>query len=57
MELCLSIHQGFSFLQDEICKSIADAGGIDALLKCVDDSGELGNKIVARNCCSLLCKV
>lgn len=44
-------------VNDEICKSIADAGGIDALLKCVDDSGELGNKIVARNCCSLLCKL
>ncbi|XVF45186.1 hypothetical protein PTKIN_Ptkin02bG0184800 [Pterospermum kingtungense] len=44
-------------VNDEICKSIADAGGIDALLKCVDDSGELGNKIVARTCCSLLSKL
>ncbi|OMO74163.1 Armadillo [Corchorus capsularis] len=44
-------------VNDEICKSIADAGGIDALLKCVDDSGEQGNKTVARTCCSLLCKL
>ncbi|XVE49157.1 hypothetical protein DITRI_Ditri01bG0059600 [Diplodiscus trichospermus] len=44
-------------VNDEICKSIADAGGIDALLKCVDDSGEIGNKIVARTCCSLLSKL
>ncbi|WRX15778.1 zinc finger protein [Theobroma cacao] len=44
-------------VNDEICKSIADAGGIDALLKCVDDSGEQGNKTVARTCCSLLSKL
>ncbi|KAE8667865.1 hypothetical protein F3Y22_tig00112354pilonHSYRG00041 [Hibiscus syriacus] len=44
-------------VNDEICKSIADAGGIDALLKCVDDSGEQRNKTVARTCCSLLSKL
>ncbi|XP_022746473.1 armadillo repeat-containing protein 6 [Durio zibethinus] len=44
-------------VNDEICKSIADAGGIDALLKCVDDSGEQGNKTVARTCCLLLSKL
>ncbi|GMJ09771.1 hypothetical protein like AT4G33945 [Hibiscus trionum] len=44
-------------VNDEICKSIADAGGIDALLKCVDDSGEQRNKTVARACCSLLSKL
>ncbi|MBA0675672.1 hypothetical protein Goari_017201 [Gossypium aridum] len=43
-------------VNDEICKSIADAGGIDVLLKCVDDSGEQRNKTVARTCCSLLSK-
>lgn len=44
-------------MQDEICKSIAENGGIDAVLRCIDDSGEQGNKIVARACCSLLSKV
>ncbi|KAH1120327.1 hypothetical protein J1N35_003487 [Gossypium stocksii] len=44
-------------VNDEICKSIADAGGIDVLLKCVDDSGEQRNKTVARTCCSLLSKL
>ncbi|XVE93319.1 hypothetical protein REPUB_Repub01dG0181600 [Reevesia pubescens] len=44
-------------VNDEICKSIADSGGIDALLKCVDDSGEQCNKTVARTCCSLLSKL
>ncbi|GMJ05607.1 hypothetical protein like AT4G33945 [Hibiscus trionum] len=44
-------------VNDEICKSIADAGGIDTLLKCVDDSGEQQNKTVARTCCSLLSKL
>ncbi|PPR85478.1 hypothetical protein GOBAR_AA35220 [Gossypium barbadense] len=43
-------------VNDEICKSIADAGGIDVLLKCVDDSGEQRNKTVARTSCSLLSK-
>lgn len=43
--------------QDEICISIAEKGGIDALLRCIDDSGEQGNKTVARVCCSLLSKV
>ncbi|KAK8622285.1 hypothetical protein V6N13_117208 [Hibiscus sabdariffa] len=44
-------------VNDEICKSIADAGGIDTLLKCVDESGEQRNKTVARTCCSLLSKL
>ncbi|KAG2705479.1 hypothetical protein I3760_05G055400 [Carya illinoinensis] len=43
--------------KDEICKSIAESGGIDAVLQCIDDSGEQGNKIVARACCSLLSKL
>ncbi|XP_059443781.1 uncharacterized protein LOC132175752 [Corylus avellana] len=44
-------------VNDEICKSIAENGGIDAVLRCIDDSGEQGNKIVARACCSLLSKL
>lgn len=48
---------GLMWLQDEICRSIADKGGVDAVLRCIDDSGEQLNKSVARTCCSLLAKV
>ncbi|GAV61371.1 zf-C3HC4 domain-containing protein [Cephalotus follicularis] len=44
-------------VNDEICKSIANSGGIDALLLCIDDSGEQGNGIVAITSCSLLSKL
>ncbi|KAJ4716369.1 armadillo repeat-containing protein 6-like [Melia azedarach] len=44
-------------VNDEICKSIAESGGIDAVLQCIDDSAEQGNKTVARTCCSLLSKL
>ncbi|KAL5858035.1 hypothetical protein ACOSQ3_005493 [Xanthoceras sorbifolium] len=44
-------------VNDEICISIAESGGIDALLRCIVDSGEQGNKTVAKTCCSLLCKL
>ncbi|CAJ2674259.1 armadillo repeat-containing protein 6-like [Trifolium pratense] len=44
-------------VNDEICKSIAEKGGIDVVLKCIDDSGEQGNKDVAKVCCSLLSKL
>ncbi|KAA8536167.1 hypothetical protein F0562_028645 [Nyssa sinensis] len=44
-------------VNDEICRSIADSCGIDAVLQCIDDSGEQGNKTVARACCSLLSKL
>ncbi|KAL5192994.1 hypothetical protein HKD37_20G055290 [Glycine soja] len=44
-------------LMDEICKSIAEKGGIDAILRRIDDSGEQGNKAVAKVCCSLLSKL
>ncbi|KAJ7001126.1 armadillo repeat-containing protein 6-like [Populus alba x Populus x berolinensis] len=44
-------------VNDEICKSIAESGGIDVIFKCIDDSGEHGNKIVTRACCSLLSKL
>ena len=47
----------YSMLQDEICKSICEKGGIDAILRCLEDSGEQGNKVVAKVCCSLLSKV
>jgi len=55
---CVISAEYFHFmLQDEICKSIAEKGGIDALLRCIDDSGEQGDKAVAKVCCSLLSKV
>ncbi|KAL5071636.1 hypothetical protein RYX36_022523 [Vicia faba] len=44
-------------VNDEICKSIAEKGGIDVVLKCIDDSGEQGNADVAKVCCSLLSKL
>ncbi|XP_021738477.1 armadillo repeat-containing protein 6-like [Chenopodium quinoa] len=44
-------------VNDEICRSIADRGGIDAVLRCIDDSGEQLNKSVARSCCILLTKL
>lgn len=44
-------------VNDEICRSIADKGGVDAVLRCIDDSGEQLNKSVARTCCSLLAKL
>ncbi|KAA8545907.1 hypothetical protein F0562_020642 [Nyssa sinensis] len=44
-------------VNDEICRSISENDGIDADLQCIDDSGEQGNKTVARACCSLLSKL
>ncbi|THG20869.1 hypothetical protein TEA_024089 [Camellia sinensis var. sinensis] len=44
-------------VNDEICRSIAASGGVDAVLRCIGDSGEQGNKIVARAACSLLSKL
>ncbi|XP_027105897.1 uncharacterized protein [Coffea arabica] len=44
-------------VNDEVCRSVADNGGIDAILHCIDDCGEQGNKAAARTYCSLLSKV
>ncbi|XP_051146934.1 uncharacterized protein LOC127262330 [Andrographis paniculata] len=44
-------------VNDEICRSIASAGGIDVILNCIDNSGLLGNSGVAKTCCSLLSKL
>ncbi|XP_057965199.1 uncharacterized protein LOC131155801 isoform X2 [Malania oleifera] len=44
-------------VNDEICRSIAENGGIDAVLRCIDDSGLQRNRTVARACCSLLSKL
>uniref|UniRef100_A0A7N0VD33 LRRK2 ARM repeat domain-containing protein n=1 Tax=Kalanchoe fedtschenkoi TaxID=63787 RepID=A0A7N0VD33_KALFE len=44
-------------VNDEICKSVAESGGIDAVLRCINDSGEQRNETVAKACCSLLSKL
>ena len=44
-------------LQDEICKSVSHVGGIDVILRCLDDSGMQGNSAAAKALCSLLSKV
>lgn len=44
-------------VNDEICTTISENGGIDAVLQCIDDSSEQGNKTVAKVCCSLLTKL
>ncbi|KAK4757482.1 hypothetical protein SAY87_018783 [Trapa incisa] len=57
MLVSASIALKFIAVNDEICKYIAENGGIDALLLCIDHSGEQGNRTAARACCSLLSKV
>ncbi|KVI10771.1 armadillo repeat-containing protein 6 isoform X1 [Cynara cardunculus var. scolymus] len=44
-------------VNDEICRSVAENGGIDSLLICIDDSGVQANKVVAKACCALLTKL
>ncbi|KAH6825934.1 ARM repeat superfamily protein [Perilla frutescens var. hirtella] len=44
-------------VNDEICRSISQIGGIDVILRCVDDSGVQGNSAAAKALCSLLSKV
>jgi hypothetical protein len=43
--------------QDEICRSISENGGIDVLLRCIDEASEQKNKVIAKSCCSLLSKL
>uniref|UniRef100_A0A453PLQ1 LRRK2 ARM repeat domain-containing protein n=3 Tax=Aegilops tauschii TaxID=37682 RepID=A0A453PLQ1_AEGTS len=42
---------------EEICRSISENGGIDVLLKCIDEAGVQKNKVIAKSCCSLLSKL
>ncbi|ERM96823.1 hypothetical protein AMTRI_Chr04g246990 [Amborella trichopoda] len=44
-------------VNDEICRSIAESGGLDVVLQCIDDSGARNDKAVAKACCTLLCKL
>jgi len=41
-------------VNDEICKSIAENGGLDVVLQCIDDSGNQRNKALAKTSCALL---
>ncbi|KAI0494820.1 hypothetical protein KFK09_024963 [Dendrobium nobile] len=43
--------------QDEICRSITGSGGIDIILKYIDDCNVTSDKAVSRACCSLLSKL
>ncbi|KAL6522603.1 hypothetical protein OROMI_031561 [Orobanche minor] len=43
-------------VNDEICRSIDCCGGLDVILRCLDDSGVRSNNAVARAFCSLLFK-
>ncbi|KAG6408891.1 hypothetical protein SASPL_131917 [Salvia splendens] len=44
-------------VNDEICKSVSHVGGIDVILRCLDDSGMQGNSAAAKALCSLLSKL
>lgn len=44
-------------VNDEICRSVANHGGIDTILHCIDNSGVQCNNTVAIACCSLLSKL
>lgn len=44
-------------VNDVICRSIAGNGGIDIILKNIDDCDEAGDRTVPRACCSLLSKL
>ncbi|OAY81973.1 armadillo repeat-containing protein 6 [Ananas comosus] len=44
-------------VNDEICLSISENGGIEVTLQFIDKSGEQNSKVVARACCSLLSKL
>lgn len=44
-------------VNDEICRSISESGGIDVLLQCIDEAGVQKNKVIAKSCCSLLSKL
>ncbi|XP_051192430.1 uncharacterized protein [Lolium perenne] len=44
-------------VNEEICRSISENGGIDVLLQCIDEAGIQKNKLIAKSCCSLLSKL
>ncbi|CAM0943997.1 unnamed protein product [Alopecurus aequalis] len=44
-------------VNEEICRSISENGGIDVLFRCIDEAGVQQNKVIAKSCCSLLSKL
>ncbi|KAG9450832.1 hypothetical protein H6P81_010797 [Aristolochia fimbriata] len=44
-------------VNDEICKSIAEYDGINAILECIDNASKQNNKAAAKACCSVLSKL
>ncbi|XP_078432756.1 ARM repeat superfamily protein isoform X2 [Wolffia australiana] len=44
-------------VNDEICMSISESGGIDVILQCIVESIEQNNKTIAKSSCSLLAKL
>jgi hypothetical protein len=43
--------------QDEICKAVAEQGGLDTVLQFLDQAIQTGNKVVAKSACALLSQV
>jgi RING finger protein 170 len=43
--------------QDEICKTVAEQGGLDTVLQFLDQAIQTGNKVVAKSACALLSQV
>lgn len=44
-------------VNEEICRLVAESGGLDAILLCIDDCGKQGNKTAAIGLCNLLSKL
>lgn len=44
-------------VNEEICRSISENGGIDVLLRSIDEAGIQKNKVIVKSCCSLLSKL
>ncbi|GJY77530.1 hypothetical protein Tco_0483331 [Tanacetum coccineum] len=54
--LCIGDQGNVKGVAPEMGESVAENGGIDSLLVCIDDAGVQGNNSVAKACCTLLSK-
>ncbi|CAM6059604.1 unnamed protein product [Sphagnum tenellum] len=50
--LCLTLKS--LAVNDEICKTVAEQGGLDTVLQFLDQAIQTGNKVVAKSACALL---
>ncbi|CAM6010840.1 unnamed protein product [Sphagnum balticum] len=50
--LCLTLKS--LAVNDEICKAVAEQGGLDTVLQFLDQAIQTGNKVVAKSACALL---